>query len=142
MAGFVRDATLADSSAIFRIDRDVVGSDERFRFLEESIRAGECMVYEHHGDVLGYALMRRRHFYARDFVELVVVAVETRRQGIGRSLLRAAVHAASTPQVFTSTNASNAAMQALLASDAWAVSGRLTGLDPDDPEVVYYYRRA
>jgi len=142
VAELVRDATLADTSAIARIERDLVGCDDRSRFLEESIRAGECNVYERDGDVLGYAVTRPRHFYGRDFIALIVVALESRRQGIARSLLRAAVHAATTPCVFTSTNASNEAMQALLASEEWTVSGRLTGLDADDPEVVYYRWRA
>ena len=43
--------------------------------------------------------------------------------------------------MFTSTNKSNAPMQALLESEAWSLSGRLVGLDEGEPELVYYVRR-
>jgi hypothetical protein len=56
-------------------------------------------------------------------------------------LIRAAVEFASTPRVFTSTNKSNTAMQALLRSEGWSWSGELVGLDEGDPELVYYRSR-
>jgi hypothetical protein len=60
---------------------------------------------------------------------------------MGRELIRAAVAAESSAAVFTSTNQSNASMQALLESEGWSLSGKLDGLDEGDPEVVYYLRR-
>jgi len=138
----VREATVADRAAVLRLDRDVVATDDRQPLLDHAIRAGECMVCEHDDRIVGYVIMKQRHFYGRDFIELVVVATDARRQGAGRSLLRAAIGASTTPEVFTSTNTSNTAMQALLASEEWSLSGQLTGLDADDPELVYYRKSA
>jgi hypothetical protein len=44
--------------------------------------------------------------------------------------------------VFTSTNRSNDAMRALLRTEGWSSSGELDGLDPGDPELVFYRDRA
>ena len=88
--------------------------------------------------VVGYVSLAWNHFFDRDFVALLVVAPEARRAGVGVTLLRAAVDVATTATVFTSTNESNAPMRALLASEGWRVSGTLDGLDPGDPEVVYF----
>ncbi len=64
--------------------------------------------------------------------------VPRRRGGIGRNLLRAALAAAGTERVFTSTNASNQPMRSLLRAEGWSFSGELGGLDEDDPELVFY----
>ena len=63
----------------------------------------------------------------------------SRRQGTGRALLRAALHRASTPRVFTSTNESNGPMRALLVREGWTPAGVLTGLDEGDPEHVFFH---
>jgi hypothetical protein len=46
---------------------------------------------------------------------------------------------AGTSRVFTSTNQSNEAMQALLMSGGWVLSGILVGLDEGDPERVFFH---
>lgn len=86
-------------------------------------------------------MIKPRHFYGRDFIELLVVAADHRRQGLGRELMRTAVAAATSTAVFTSTNESNAPMRALLESEGWSISGKLNGLDDGDPELVYYMSR-
>ena len=47
-----------------------------------------------------------------------------------------------TPKIFTSTNLSNLAMQALLVKLRYKLSGTIHNLDPDDPELVYMKERA
>jgi ribosomal protein S18 acetylase RimI-like enzyme len=137
-----RPATPEDEAAVFAVDAIALAGDEgRTRYLRDAIEAGECIVYDRDGIVLGYTVLKRGHFYGRDFIDLVFVASDARRQGIGRSLMRASCAAATTPRVFTSTNKSNAPMQALLLSEGWAPSGELVGLDDDDPELVYYRSR-
>lgn len=90
------------------------------------------------GQIDGYVLVEPQGLFGRDLVKLLVVASSARRRGIGAALLSAAVHASSTSRVFTSTNASNAAMRALLDKGGWQLSGTLSGVDPGDDEVVYY----
>jgi len=136
---FTRPATLRDERAVLGVEARASGGDqERQRLLQDAIRAGDCIVCERERQVVGFAVLKPRHFYGRDFIDMLFVASDARRQGIGRSLIRASLDAAITPQVFTSTNKSNTAMQALLRSEGWSPSGELVGLDEGDPELVYY----
>jgi ribosomal protein S18 acetylase RimI-like enzyme len=137
-----RRARSHDERAVLTLDAKASAGDrERQEVLRKAIRGGQCIVYERDGDVLGVLVVKPRHFYGRDFIDLLFVSSDARRQGVGRALIRAAVESASTPRVFTSTNQSNTAMQALLRSEGWSPSGELVGLDEGDPELVYYRSR-
>jgi GNAT superfamily N-acetyltransferase len=136
-----RRGIATDELALVALDRSMGTGDGRARLIADAIGSADCLVSERDDEVVGYAIMRPRHFFERDFVELLVVVTEHRREGVGRSLLRAAVAESSTSRVFTSTNASNIAMQDLLASEGWSFSGELFGLDDGDPERVYYLDR-
>lgn len=118
------------------------GDATRVCLLTHAVGAGQCLVHVHDDGVTGLAITKPRHFFGRDFVELLGVAPAARRSGVGRRLLQAVVGAPGTLDVFTSTNESNAAMRALLASEGWRLSGRLGGLDDGDPELVFFTRRA
>jgi len=92
--------------------------------------------------VVGFVITTPEGFFGRDVIELLVIGAGHRRGGAGRALLRAAVAAARTERVFTSTNRSNQAMRGLLESERWSFSGELAGLDEDDPELVFFFDRA
>jgi len=127
---------------VVAIDQVAAAGDvQRRRQLHHAIDAGECIVYERDGRVLAFAVLKCGHFFGRDFVDLVFVAADARRQGVGRCLMQASVAAATSARVFTSTNTSNSAMQALLESEGWSRSGELDGLDEGDPELVYFTSR-
>jgi GNAT superfamily N-acetyltransferase len=68
---------------------------------------------------------------------MVYVASSWRRHGVGAALLGALAHRCTTPKLFTSTNASNLPMQALLLRAGFEPSGIVHNLDPGDPELVY-----
>jgi GNAT superfamily N-acetyltransferase len=137
----IRRAVADDVDGILRIDHRAAGGDQdRADFLRRSLALGECLVYPHHGAVAGFAVVMPAHFFGRDFIELLMVDPARRRRGIGRNLLRAALAAAGTEQVFTSTNASNQPMRSLLQAEGWSFSGELRGLDEGDPELVFYKR--
>ena len=74
---------------------------------------------------------------ARGFLRLLAVRETARRRGIGSTLFRAAEQRCASDKLFTSTNASNAAMQQLLARLGYVRSGKIENLDPGDPEWVY-----
>lgn len=138
----IRPATPLDSAALGEVDPRLRGSDlARSTVVEDAVhgrRDNLCLVAPV-GDgpqLAGFVVLRHGHFFGRDFVDLVVVADRARRQGVGTALLVAAVGAAASPRVFTSTNVSNLPMRALLAGQGWHLSGRLTGLDEDDDEIV------
>jgi GNAT superfamily N-acetyltransferase len=138
----IRVATGDDEPGVLDVDdRAKAGDRERRRYLRAAIAEGECVVEEVDERVSGFVIRKPRHFFGRDFVELLFVSSAARRTGVGRALLRAAVAASTTSQVFTSTNRSNTPMRALLDSEEWARSGELVGLDEGDPEIVYYRSR-
>ena len=68
---------------------------------------------------------------------MVYVAKSARRQGVGQSLMRALATQCKTSKLFTSTNESNSAMRALLATLGYVPSGVIENLDPNDPELVF-----
>jgi ribosomal protein S18 acetylase RimI-like enzyme len=135
----IRRAVADDMDGILRTDQRAAGGDhDRADFLRRSLALGECLVYLDHGAVAGFAVVKPTQFSGRDFIELLMVDPACRRRGIGRNLLRAALGAAGTEQVFTSTNASNQPMRSLLQAEGWSFSGELDGLDEGDPELVFY----
>jgi GNAT superfamily N-acetyltransferase len=138
----IRPATAVDLVAIFHLDPlAVTGDKARADLLSRCVAFGECHVHLTDGVVTGFVVRRPAHFFGRDFIELLVVDAAFRRAGIGRALLRYALDTAQSAQVFTSTNASNRPMRALLRAAEWSFSGQLDGLDEDDPELFFYQTR-
>lgn len=113
------------------------GGVERIALIHDAVAGGRCLIAED-GQVIGYAVLTPRHFFDRDFLELVVVHEDHRRRGVGRALLAAVIEAANTPRVFSSTIESNIAMRSLFTSEGWVCSGQFDGLDDNDPEVVNF----
>lgn len=144
MTHLVRPGRPEDLEPLAALDDQAgAGSQRRIR-IDDALSGdgGWCLVAEVAGRAAGYVVVAPGHFFGRDFVELLVVGRAHRRAGVGRDLLRAAVAATveiSGEAVFTSTNASNTPMQALLLAEGWTVSGTLVGLDEDDPEVVFLH---
>lgn len=137
----LRLADRADEGALLELDRLARGGDlGRIAVIRESVADRRCLVAES-DRIVGFAVTARAQFFARDFVELIVVHDAFRRRGVGRALLRAVVERAGTPRVFSSTNASNEAMRSLFAAEGWTPSGRLDGLDDGDPEIVVFIDR-
>jgi ribosomal protein S18 acetylase RimI-like enzyme len=141
-AAGIHRAVAGDLDGVLRTDHVAArGDSERAEFLRDSLLAGECHVHIAAGAVTGFVIITPAHFFGRDFIEVLVVAPAARRSGAGRALLRYALGAAGTPQVFTSTNTSNDPMRSLLEAEGWSFSGELDGLDEGDPELVFYKTR-
>jgi GNAT superfamily N-acetyltransferase len=132
----VREARLDDVPGIVAIDPS--GSLTAAE-IESLIRTAACLVAVSAGVIAGFVARERRHFFGRDFVELLFVAPARRREGIGRALMQRTLADAETGRVFVSTNESNEAMRALLTSNGWVLSGVLVGLDEGDPEHVFFH---
>jgi ribosomal protein S18 acetylase RimI-like enzyme len=87
------------------------------------------------GDVQAFSCLDHGYFFGKPFISLLIVSPNARRLGLGAGLLS---HASGAyPEVWTSTNRSNAAMQKLLDNAAWRYCGELSGLDDGDPERFY-----
>ena len=136
--GTVRRATSEDVNAVVELDRAAPVGRERSTLLTARVESGEVIIFERDGRVLGYAVIRARSFFGRDFIELLCVSFSSRRSGVGSALLRRAVGMSSTERIFTSTNKSNAPMTGFLEKIGWRFSGELEGIDDGDPEMVYY----
>ncbi|MGN6148452.1 MAG: GNAT family N-acetyltransferase [Rhizomicrobium sp.] len=109
---------------------------QRREAIDSAIAARRCWVAEGFGRVVGYGILSR-NFFHRDFIEIVFVSEDARRTGAGAALLSSIERAAKDEKLFTSTNASNAAMRGLLFTRGYRESGRIDNLDPGDPEMVY-----
>jgi hypothetical protein len=71
------------------------------------------VVLESSGQVLGYGVLEYS-FFSNGFISMLCIAASARRQGLGSALLEALASRCRTAKLFTSTNASNHAMRALL----------------------------
>jgi ribosomal protein S18 acetylase RimI-like enzyme len=107
---------------------------KRGRF-ENALARGEVVVAEDAGRAVGF--MWTNEFFGHTFVNVIAVAEAERRRGYAGVLLDHAERHRLTDRVFTSTNASNAPMHAVLARYGWRRCGEVDEIDPGDPEIVY-----
>jgi hypothetical protein len=139
----LRRAMIDDLERLRAIDdRAAAGDAERISAISTHVSGGSCWVASGETDFDGYAVLLPRHFFGRDFLELLMVSSLARRSGVGTGILRALLRMDGTNQVFSSTNRSNAPMRELLSKEGWRFSGELVGLDPDDPEMIYFSWRS
>lgn len=139
----LRRATIDDLERLRAIDvKAAAGDAGRISAIRAHISNGSCWVTSGQADFDGYAVLLPMHFFGRDFLELLMVSSLARRSGVAARMLRALLGMDGTNQVFSSTNRSNAPMRNLLAKEGWQFSGELVGLDPDDPEMIYFSWRS
>ncbi len=136
----IRLAGLADVPGITACDRSSSEGLERGALVREAIIAKRCPIAERAGTVVGFAIWHDR-FFGNAFLELLFVADDSRRQGIGASLVQAFAATTDAPKLFTSTNESNTPMRALLDRLGWMRCGWIDQLDPGDPELIYVLLR-
>ena len=133
----IRDACPSDLEAVLAVDRLAGASPARAGFIEHALRAHTCLVVEERGRILGYGVLEYS-FFSNGFISMLHVDGPERRKGFGSALLQALIGRCAAPKLFTSTNASNRAMQALLLQAGFTESGIVHNLDPGDPEVIYF----
>lgn len=134
----IRTADQSDARKIGELDRDwtpILGRAARF---ERAASKGRLLVAEVDGELVGYAAQSR--FFGYDFLELLAVAPDKRRQGIATALIRAVEARSQSGKLFTSTNRSNKPMRRLCQRLGFQPSGVVENLDDDDPELVYFKR--
>ena len=135
-----RPAQADDIAALCSLDPVAqAGEAERRTAISAHVAAGHVLVAVADGDVAGYVVMLPGHFLGRDFIELLVVATNHHKMGLATGLIALALDGATGRRVFTSTNASNTPMKALLQQRGWTFSGTLDGFDAGDPEEFYYF---
>jgi len=117
------------------IDEAQIGSGRRADYIRSVAERGGLTVAVLRHEVQGFCCLDHGWFFEKPFISLLVVSPPARRQGLGAGLL---LHSSSTlPEVWTSTNRSNAAMRRLLEKAGWRHCGDISGLDDDDPEQFF-----
>ncbi|MFF7065097.1 GNAT family N-acetyltransferase [Pseudomonas sp. NPDC008258] len=140
----MRLARQADLAALFDLDAITQCQDSRREFITRAVACGQCWVAtdaENAALLLGYGVLDNS-FFGQDFIPLVVVRDSARRRGVGVAILRGFESRALGAKLFTSTNASNLPMQALLEKCGFIGSGQVENLDEGDPELVFVKIRA
>ncbi|HNB51853.1 MAG TPA: GNAT family N-acetyltransferase [Anaerolineales bacterium] len=134
----IRLATQNDIDEICALDQIARQDAHRVEFIQRAISAQTCYVGER-GQIVGYAVLDYS-FFEMGFVSMLYIHPDWRRHGAGVALMRHCETVCRTEKLFTSTNLSNAPMQALLARSGYQLSGVIHDLDENDPELVYVKR--
>lgn len=132
----IRKATTADEIArAVAIDDALPGTDDRADYITSVAENGGLSVATLHGEVQAFCCLDHGYFFGKPFISLLIVSPDARRLGLGTGLL---LHNSTAyPEVWTSTNRSNAAMRTLLDKAGWRYCGEVNGLDEGDPERFY-----
>jgi hypothetical protein len=142
--GIIRLAHPADALVALALEGEAteLSSLRAREILEGAIAAKECFVdVDSNDEITGLVIRNTRAFFGRDFVKLLIVSGAHRRAGVATSLLRNVLSGAHTDTIFSSTNESNLPMRSLFEKEGWTLSGKLTGIDEGDPELVFWHRR-
>lgn len=131
----IRKARADDLAAMIAVDDFAQSHPERADEIANWLEAGTAFVAERDGAIVGYAVLTHAFFH-RPFIEMLTVAPEARRGGIGGRLIDHLVAHVGT-ELWASTNRSNLPMRELLARSGFTESGFIEGLDPGDPELVF-----
>lgn len=133
-----RPATEQDLAAILVFDHLAqADKDGRREFIAAAIQAGEAYVALVEDRIAGYAVLNYG-FYGHGLIDMLYTNEQYRRQGVGRHLVQHLENCCTKEKLFTSTNQSNLAMQGLVNSLGYLVSGIIYNLDENDPELIYY----
>lgn len=125
-----------DIQNLIALDKSATTESGRSGQIRDWVAVRQCHMAFREGEPVGF-IVYNRAFFHRPFIERVMVAEAFRRQGIGRTLVDHACTVWRREPVWTSTNQSNAPMQALLKGAGFIESGKIDNLDPNDPELVF-----
>ena len=131
----------ADLGALLSSHVLLTGAARQSAIVREAVASAGCLVARDASSLAGFVTWDRG-FFDRPFVRLLVVEPQYRRRGVGEALIRAVESAAREyGELFVSTEAINAPMQALLAKLGYGASGSIDNLnEPGNAELVYYKR--
>ena len=135
----IRLAQPEDVEALFALDAIARGDRQRQTFIAHAVTCGQCWVAAdaHDTSQLTGSGVLNDTFFDQPFIALVVVKDSARRRGIAAAIMRTLESQCRGGKLFTSTNASNAPMQGVLAQLGFIRSGQIDNLDDGDPELIF-----
>lgn len=128
---------IKDLDEIVNIDKEVIGSDYRRKYIKKAIDEERCIVIKTEFSYLGF-LIFKEDFFDCSFISLVIVKPTERRKGYATALLQYFLSISPTKKIFSSTNQSNNRMQEVFKRNGFIESGIINNLDDGDPEIVYF----
>ena len=111
----------------------------RTSYLTDAVKRHECYIVREGWDVIGYAVLTQS-FFGQYFIELLIIHPDRRGKGAATTLIQHIEKIVPAEKLFTSSNQSNAPMQALCEKLGFVKSGWIDNLDEGDPEIVYFKR--
>ena len=135
----IRNATEHDIDRVISIDCIAATEETRRQHIREWVRSGCAIIVLIDERVVGYAVLEYT-FFSYGFISMLIVQEAYRRRGIASALVKRLEKICNTAKLFTSTNESNAPMQALMASMSYEPSGIVHNVDEGDPELFYFKR--
>ena len=135
----IRDATEHEIDGIIAIDLIAATEETRQQHIREWVRRGCAIIALIDERVVGYAVLEYT-FFSCGFISMLIVQEGYRRKGIATALVKRLEETCNTAKLFTSTNESNAPMQALMKNMSYEPSGIVHNLDEGYPEVFYFKR--
>ena len=137
----IMPALSSDLEALIGVEIALTLRERQNEILRASVAADGCIVARDGERLVGFVTWDLG-FFNRPFVRLLIVIDSYRRRGLGRRLLLAVERAATAyAELFVSTEAINAPMQALLAELGYVPSGSIDNINaPENAELVFYKR--
>ncbi|MCX4165706.1 MULTISPECIES: N-acetyltransferase [Paraburkholderia] len=135
----IRVADGAEIAQLAQLDPIALRDEKRKAFIGKAVEMGHCWIATDAHDqrsLLGYGILNHS-FFEQNFIALVVVKENARRQGVATAIIKALEAQCCGNRVFTSTNASNMSMRGLLDRLGYTGSGQIDNLDAGDPELVF-----
>jgi ribosomal protein S18 acetylase RimI-like enzyme len=111
-------------------------------FIQKSLKAAQCQAALVDDKIVGFAILGNSTFYRQDFMELLIVHPDYRRQGVATALIQKLETLCTAKKFFTSTNQSNIPAQKTYEANGFVRSGYIENLDEGDPEIIYFKRIA
>jgi len=133
----IRTGTSHDFDGVRFVDPLLRADPDRAQLIRASLSAGDCVVATDGDDIVGFGILNYT-FFGYGFVPLMVVAVSSRRRGIGTQLLREIEGRCLKPKLYISTTRSNLPAQYLFEKCGFVQSGRIENLDLGDDELVFF----
>ena len=137
----LKRATLNDKATLvdidYRLNQYEHISLKREQKITRAILENQCFIILANNSKVGFVIFDYR-FFDQGWIELIIIDKGYRGRGIGGKTIDLICEQSKSSKVFTSTNLSNTPMQSVLAKAGFMYSGKLEGLDDDDPELFYY----